>query len=156
MHPCIPPGAQAQKRSQLILDPGCCLEYSTLAVSKFPLGYRTMTPGICQAGACKHSAPVYLLQSSALIQCSCQSLSKSTRPWRTPVICLQGCTANAAPFAVFVTDTCDTCAPSQLNIHSLAFSKYLNSDLVVGQVDVTWQQVGSSMLFHHPLWFSQT
>lgn len=49
--------------------------------------------------------------------------------------------ANATPLVLLVTDTCNDCAATQLNIHSLAFQINFNSNLAVGQVNVQWQQV---------------
>lgn len=54
---------------------------------------------------------------------------------------MQGCAPTAKPLTVVVTDTCDTCQPTQINVHALAFSQYFNSDFSIGQVQTIWQQV---------------
>lgn len=54
---------------------------------------------------------------------------------------VQSCSATAKPVTLLVTDACDSCAPNQLNLHALAFQDNFNSDLSVGRVNVSFQQV---------------
>lgn len=42
---------------------------------------------------------------------------------------------------LLVTDACESCAPNQLNLHALAFQNNFNSDLSVGRVNITFEQV---------------
>lgn len=54
---------------------------------------------------------------------------------------MQSCGANSKPVTLLVTDACESCAPNQLNLHALAFQDNFNSDLSVGRVNVSFQQV---------------
>lgn len=67
--------------------------------------------------------------------------SFSVKQEKSPHSVLQGCKTDATPLIVLVTDTCDTCATKQLNIHASAFEDHFQNDLSVGQVMVQWQQV---------------
>ena len=49
--------------------------------------------------------------------------------------------SGSTPVTVLVTDTCDDCASTQLNINALAFEQHFQNDLSIGQVNVQWQQV---------------
>ena len=53
----------------------------------------------------------------------------------------QGCMSGSTPVTVLVTDTCDDCATTQLNINALAFEQHFQNNLGIGQVNVQWQQV---------------
>lgn len=65
-------------------------------------------------------------------------LSLSVRQSSAP---MQSCGANSKPVTLLVTDACESCAPNQLNLHALAFQDNFNSDLSVGRVNVSFQQV---------------
>lgn len=71
---------------------------------------------------------------------------------------LQNCAPTAQPVTLWVTDSCPTCAPNQLNLHALAFQNNFNNDLSVGRVNITFEQVRpphmpmNSVLYEHSIY----
>lgn len=58
------------------------------------------------------------------------------------LVLLQSNCTSGTPFVVWVTDTCATCADSQVNLLSQTYTQHL-APASAGQVPVQWRQVCS-------------